>query len=119
MLMSKHGNSPENDKPHHLYQMWDHQEEEVYKYGISAEPIAKDGLSKRVRVQLGIFNAAANFLRFAVSILLFNISGRLEARRLEDQYIDDFEEKHSRKPSGNPRGGTKNKRKDTPKSPND
>ncbi len=34
-------------------------------------------------------------------ILLLNIPGREEAERIEDAYIDAFEEKYGRKPRGN------------------
>lgn len=42
-----HGNSHRNQKLHHLYEIRDTQEDEVYKYGISAEEIEEDGLSAR------------------------------------------------------------------------
>ena len=54
-----HSNSNQNDKPHHLYEVWDMQEEEVFKYGISSDPIEADGLSKRIREQIQGMNLAA------------------------------------------------------------
>ena len=46
-----HGNANKNDLPHHLYAIDDLQEEEEFKFGISDDPIEKDGLSKRSRDQ--------------------------------------------------------------------
>ena len=49
-----HRNSNQNDEPHHLYEIWDEQESEVFKYGISSDPIESDGLSKRTREQVQV-----------------------------------------------------------------
>ncbi|MEM1119916.1 MAG: hypothetical protein AAGJ18_05670 [Bacteroidota bacterium] len=45
----RHGNSHQNTKPHHLYEIADIQENDTFKYGISHDPIEADGLSKRLR----------------------------------------------------------------------
>jgi len=45
--MSKHGNSLENVNPHHLYEIRDLAENDVFKYGVSDDPIERDGLSKQ------------------------------------------------------------------------
>jgi len=37
-----HRNSNQNQDPHHLYEVWDNQEEEVFKFGISSEPIEEE-----------------------------------------------------------------------------
>lgn len=96
-----HDNSHDNDKPHHLYEIWDETEAETFKYGVSAKPIGEDGLSSRMREQLTLLNLATNILRYIGRILHFNIPGREEAERMEDEYIDAFEEKYGRKPRGN------------------
>ena len=52
----KHGNSYENDKPHHLYAFYDHEKRTIHKFGISADPIGDDGTSRRIyssRIGLG------------------------------------------------------------------
>lgn len=96
-----HGNSNENQKPHHLYEIRDKEEGEVFKYGISHDPIGEDGLSKRIRIQLDILNLGANWLRYFAQILIRNIPGRKKAKELEQQHIDKFEKEHGRKPRGN------------------
>jgi len=105
--MSKHGNSLENENPHHLYEIRDLVENDVLKYGISDDPIERDGLSKRVRSQLDFLNQAIGFLRFVGHILLHHIPGRARAKEIEDEYIDRYFDEHGRKPRGNPVGGTR------------
>ncbi|HRI60879.1 MAG TPA: hypothetical protein PK228_14170 [Saprospiraceae bacterium] len=96
-----HDNSHLNDKPHHLYEIWDNEEMEVFKYGISANLIGADGLSKRMRVQLETLNLAANYIRYTARILLTDIAGRVEAERIEQEHIEIFRKKHRRMPRGN------------------
>ncbi len=45
--MSKHGNSLDNPNPHHLYEIRDTNDDDVFKYGITDDPIGIDGMSKR------------------------------------------------------------------------
>lgn len=45
--MSRHGNSLNNPNPHHLYKIIDREDNDVFKYGISDDPIDEDGLSKK------------------------------------------------------------------------
>ncbi len=96
-----HRNNLKNKAPHHLYEIIDKQEEEVFKYGISSDPIDSDGLSRRIRRQLRIFNLAAGWLRYFSRILLKDIPGRLKAEEIEDDHIERFKEKHGRLPRGN------------------
>lgn len=105
--MSKHGNSLENENPHHLYEIRDAVENDVFKYGISDDPIERDGLSKRIRNQVDFLNRAVGLLRFMGNILLKNIPGRTSAKEIEDEYIDRYFDEHGRKPRGNPVGGTR------------
>ncbi len=100
-----HGNSLKNPNPHHLYQIDDLQENEVFKFGISDEPIEKDGLSKRLRYQINMYNLVAGFIRFAGKVLVKNIGGRAKAKELEDERIDQFIEANGKRPRGNPTGG--------------
>ena len=108
--MSGHGNSLQNPNPHHLYVVRDKQENDVFKYGISDEPIGSDGMSKRMRSQVEILNNAVGWLRFIASILLTKIPGRAKAKELEDAHIDQYFDKHGRNPRGNPIRGTRVKR---------
>ncbi len=96
-----HNNSNDNDNPHHLYEVWDEQEEEVFKYGISSELIEGDGLSKRIREQVQLLNLAAGWLRYIARIILTGILNRLLAKTIEDEHMDAFEEKRGRLPRGN------------------
>lgn len=107
MKPSIHRNSHENDAPHHLYEFYDRQEDEIFKYGISSDPIDSDGLSRRIRRQLDIFNLAAGFFRYIARILVSGIPGRKAAEALEDRYISDFEATHGRLPRGNKRKNKK------------
>ncbi|MBI5914631.1 MAG: hypothetical protein HY842_04585 [Bacteroidetes bacterium] len=96
-----HRNSNENELPHHLYEIWDKQDEEVFKYGISSDPIEEDGLSKRIREQVQGLNLAAGWLRYLARIIISGIINRLAAKAIEDEYMDAFEEKNGRLPRGN------------------
>lgn len=100
-----HGNSHQNEQLHHLYEIRDIQEEEVFKYGISDDPIGEDGMSDRLRDQVNLFNLVANFIRFAGKILLRNIKGRVEAERIEDEYIENYRKEFGRRPRGNRKKG--------------
>lgn len=99
--MKIHGNSTKNNNRHHLYEIWDKKEKDVYKYGISDDPIEEDGLSKRIRDQLSLFNNVANWVRFIARIILDNIPGRKKALEIEDEYIDAYEKKYGKPPRGN------------------
>ena len=98
-----HRNSNQNEEPHHLYEIWDEQENEVFKYGISSDPIESDGLSKRTREQVQDMNLAVGWLRYLARILLSGILNRLLAKRIEDEHMDAFEEMNGRLPRGNKR----------------
>lgn len=97
----RHGNSSENTNPHHLYEMTDIQENDIFKYGISHDPLEKDGLSKRLRDQISLYNVVAGFVRFFARILIKNIPNREEAIRLEKKHIQTYKDKNGRKPRGN------------------
>jgi hypothetical protein len=102
-----HRNSLDNDEPHHLYGIFDKQEEEVFKYGISSDPIDDDDLSRRIRRQLRILNLGAGWLRYFAKILLRGIAGRRRAEEIEDEYIKAFEKDKGRMPRGNLRKNRK------------
>lgn len=106
-----HRNSHQNKTPHHLYEIYDKQEEETFKYGISSDSIDEegDGLSNRIRRQLNIFNLAAGWLRYFARILVKNIPGRKMAEKIEDEFIDNFEEKAGHMPRGNLRKNRSNR----------
>jgi len=76
-----HRNSHKNKSPHHLYEIYDKQEEEVFKYGISSDNIEEDGLSYRIRRQLRILNLAAGWVRYFARILLEGIAGRKRPKK--------------------------------------
>ena len=96
-----HGNSLKNTDPHHLYEIRDIQEDDTFKFGISQEPIEADGLSKRLRDQISLYNVVAGFVRFFARILIKNIPNRVDALRIEKKHIQDYKDKQGRKPRGN------------------
>lgn len=99
--MVNHGNSKRNNKPHHLYEIFDKAENEVFKYDISDKPIDDDGLSSRVREQVSFLNHINGWLRFFGRILMANIPGKAKASEIETEHIDAFREIHGRNPLGN------------------
>lgn len=105
-----HGNSKKNKRPHHLYEIADKELNDTFKYGISCEPIEKDGLSERVRLQLDLMNLIAGWARYFGRIILRNIPGNKKARIIEDEFIDTYHRKNGRNPIGNKKR-RKNERK--------
>jgi hypothetical protein len=99
--MKEHGNSNDNNKPHHLYEIRDALDDDVFKYGISHDPIDENGQSNRMKVQVNFLNLGVNWLRFFAQVLLFDIPGKKEAKRIEDDYVQKYKEKHGRRPRGN------------------
>jgi hypothetical protein len=96
-----HGNSLENGDLHHLYQINDLDENDVFKYGISGEPLLADGSSPRANKQVNLFNLIAQKIRFSAKVLKDNISGRENALKEEQVHIEEYEKKNGRKPRGN------------------
>lgn len=100
-MPSRHGNSNRNKKPHHLYEIRDSVDDDVFKYGVSHDPIGEDGYSNRMRTQVNFLNLGVNWLRFFARILIFDIPGRKEAKRLEREHIRAYKKQHGRRPRGN------------------
>ncbi len=94
-------NLDSNDGPHHLYEIIDKVDNDVFKYGISSDPIGKDGLSHRIRTQVKLLNLVDKWARFFARIIKQNIPGRKEAKRLEREHIRAYKAKHGQKPRGN------------------
>ena len=101
MSAEPHGNSKKSDKPHHLYEIRDSKRNDVFKFGISGEPLNSDGSSPRAKAQVQLFNALVGWARFFARVLMTNIPGRRKARDLEDQFIDEYERKYGERPRGN------------------
>ncbi|NUO02314.1 MAG: hypothetical protein HUU01_17045 [Saprospiraceae bacterium] len=99
--MKDHGNSNRNKKPHHLYEIRDSLDDDVFKYGISHGPVDKDGYSNRMRIQVDFLNLGVKWLRFFGRIILFDIPGRKEAKRIEREHIRKHREAHGHNPRGN------------------
>jgi hypothetical protein len=97
-----HGNDLNNDLEHHLYEIFDKQKETTYKYGISCTELNEDGASSRADEQSAVFNRIAGWIRFISKVLIKNISGRKKAKEIEEQFIDEYELKHGKRPNGNP-----------------
>jgi len=103
-----HKNALDNEEPHHLYEIFDKQEKEVFKYGISCDPLGKDGFSYRIRRQLKLLNLAAGWIRYFARIILENIPGCRKAEEIEDEYMNAFEKEKGRLPRGNLRKNRNN-----------
>lgn len=58
-MKKKHGNSLENNELHHLYQIKDQQENDIFKYGISGGALLPDGSSPRANKQVKTYNLVA------------------------------------------------------------
>ena len=99
--MKPHGNSYQNNKAHHVYVIYDKQDDVVYKYGISHDTIDSDGLSARLRDQLDLFNRITGWSRFYAEILHQDIQGRLKAREIEQNLIIEYKKEHGHRPLGN------------------
>ncbi len=99
--MSSHGNSHKNQNPHHLYGIFERETEDVFKYGITDDPLDEDGLPHRARIQLRLANLAAGFLKFFAKVLLSGIPGRKEAERIEREHIEAYKQEHGSRPPGN------------------
>lgn len=100
--MALHRNSNQNDGPHHLYEIWDKGEDELFKYGISDDAIEADNLSDRIRDQLYFLNLSAGWVRYIGRIIQKDITGRILAKQLEEEHIQAYLEKHGVRPRGNP-----------------
>lgn len=98
-----HKNSYENEDPHHLYEIIDRgQGDDVFKFGICCKPIDDNGTSSRMREQVNALNRIDKWSRFFARILIRDIPGKREARRLEKKYIQEYTEKTGERPRGNP-----------------
>ncbi len=62
--MKPHGNSYQNTEPHHLYVIFDGNDDSIYKFGISDDTIDTENLSNRIREQLDVFNRITGSFRF-------------------------------------------------------
>ncbi|MFN0216440.1 MAG: hypothetical protein ACKVT2_19445 [Saprospiraceae bacterium] len=100
--MALHRNSNQNDGPHHLYEIWDKGEDELFKYGITDDPIEADNLSDRIRDQLYFLNLSAGWVRYMGRIIQKDIMGRILAKQVESEYVQTYLEKHGVRPRGNP-----------------
>ncbi len=90
-----HGNSLDSPKDQHLYVIYDHEEREVLKYGISDKPIDQNGKCQRMREQLADAVLFSNtLLRYAARILIWVIPGRRKGRAIEDDTIDKWRAKN-------------------------
>lgn len=99
--MKGHGNCNDNNKPHHLYEIRDSVDDDVFKYGISHDPIDEESQSNRMKRQVNFLNLGVKWLRFFAQILLLDIPGKKEAKRIEEEHIQNYKKQHGNKPRGN------------------
>jgi len=90
-------------EPNRLYEIVDKVGEDTFKYGISSDPIGEDGMSDRMRKQVNYLNRLYEWARFFGRILLYDIPGKKEARKIEKEHIQEYERIQGRKPKGNAR----------------
>ncbi|MCI5084166.1 MAG: hypothetical protein MRY78_20870 [Saprospiraceae bacterium] len=96
-----HKNDRRNKDEHHLYEIHDRERNGLFKYGISGQPLNKNGTSPRANEQVNLFNRVVGWARFFAKIILTEIAGRAKAEAIENEYINEFERKNGRKPPGN------------------
>ncbi|MFN0013393.1 MAG: hypothetical protein ACKVU2_02495 [Saprospiraceae bacterium] len=94
-------NAKKDPKKFHLYEIYDTEDDDTYKYGISHYPIGDDGLSQRIREQVSLFNRVVKWARFIGRILLRDIPGRARAEEIEKKHISEYHQQHGQKPRGN------------------
>lgn len=93
-----------NDKPYHLYVIYDHQRHSIYKFGICGRPLRKNGSSPRLVEQLNNYNRPDfdKGVRFTGRILQKDIEGIIRAYIAEDDMMDFFRAKNNDElPRGN------------------
>ena len=100
-MKTKHGNRNDSPRPHHLYQIEDREENDIYKFGICGKPLNKDGSSPRGIEQSSELNRADGWLRYFVRILQRNIPGRRLAKIFEENHIQSYKDINGRLPRGN------------------
>ena len=101
MAKKKHSNLLQNQNTHHLYTIYDFEQREIYKFGISDTPVIIQNTSARLRDQIKLFNKVTGWQRFSGRLLKYPIQGRFLARKLEDNAILTFHIKHGRFPRRN------------------
>ena len=92
-----------DNRLHHLYEIVDKEDDDVFKYGISCESLGTDGLSSRMRKQIALLNRLFEWPRFFGRIIKYDIPSKKIARTLETKCIREYEHKYGRKPKGNVR----------------
>jgi hypothetical protein len=86
---------------HHLYEINDAEENDVFKYGISGDELLNDGTSPRANKQVNFLNLAVGWMRYFSRILLIGLPGKRKAEEIESEYIQSYYEKNGRYPRGN------------------
>jgi URI fold toxin 2 len=99
--MKPHANSHDNDAQHHLYEIFDVERDNIFKYGISGKPLNSDGSSPRANEQVSLFNRVVGMVRFFARILMVEIPGRKRAEDIETKHIKAFKDKYGHNPPGN------------------
>jgi hypothetical protein len=93
-----------NDKPYHLYIIYDHQRRSIYKFGVCGTPLRKNGNSPRMTAQVNSLNQPDKdiAIRYTGRILLEDIKGIIRAYIAEDDMVDFFRLKNNDElPRGN------------------
>jgi RHS repeat-associated protein len=108
-LFGLHGNSASSTNPQHVYMITDNQTGQVYKYGISGQPLNSNG-SPRANSQTNRLNQQHPKLpdgspRFSATVIASNVPNRKAALSLEQHFVNSHanQDPHGRAPVGNTR----------------
>lgn len=96
-----HGNDLEDPSEQHLYAVYDHEERELFKFGISSKPIGTNGKCSRMEEQERAGNLWSNSIRYVARIIIRAIMGRRKGRAEEDDTLLKYQAKHGKLPRGN------------------
>jgi URI fold toxin 2 len=97
-----HGNSKNSTKKQHVYEIWDNQRHDTFKYGISGGALNVNGTSKRANGQANALNNIVGWMRYTAQVLYKNIPGRIRALAIELALVNRYARTHGGKgPPGN------------------
>jgi len=99
---SVHGDSGLSTRPQHLYEIYDWEMGETYKFGISGARLNANGSSPRANRQVNQLNRDAGYDRFSAEVLEVG-PDRAWMLDVEREVVRDFWERFGRSPVGNER----------------
>ena len=76
--------------------------DDVFKFGICGKLLNSDGSSPRAMEQVNFYNRAIGWACFFARVLLTGIPGRVAAKQLEADFIENYAAQNGKRPPGNP-----------------